>query len=76
MAKPVVDGLERKWKGKLEVAHVDVNDDKSAELTAKYGISAIPAFILLDGDGRVLYRQVGGKPDVSKIDALMASAKP
>ena len=41
MAKPVVDGLERKWQGKLEVAHVDANDDASSEITKKYGVSAL-----------------------------------
>ena len=45
MAKPVVDGLERKWQGKLEVAHVDANDDASSEITKKYGVSALPAFV-------------------------------
>ncbi len=76
MAKPVVDGLERRWHGKLDVARVDVTDDANAELTRKYGVSAIPAFVLLDGDGRVLYRQVGGRPDVEKIEAALSSASP
>lgn len=73
MAKPVVDGLERKWKGTMEVAHVDAMDESNADLTRKYGISSLPAFVLLDDRGNVLYRQVGGRPDVSKIEAALAT---
>ena len=69
----MVDGLERKWQGKLEVAHVDANDEANAELTRKYGISALPAFVLLDGSGNVLYRQLGGRPDVTKIEAAIGA---
>ena len=69
----MVDGLERKWQGKLEVAHVDAMDDASAEIREKYGISALPAFVLLDASGNVLYRQVGGRPDVAKIEAALAA---
>jgi len=76
LAKPVVDGLERKWQGKLEVAHVDANDDASSEITKKYGVSALPAFVLLDGSGNVLYRQIGGRPDVAKIEAAISNTTP
>ena len=75
MAKPVVDGLERKWKGKLDVAHLDIGDASSADVARTYGISALPAFVLLDGEGRVLYRQVGGRPDVSKIESALANGE-
>ena len=76
MAKPVVDGLEKKWQGKLEVAHVDANDEANAEITQRYGISALPAFVLLDPAGNVLYRQVGGRPDTAKIEAAITSTSP
>ena len=69
----MVDGLERKWQGKLEVAHVDANDEANAEITRKYGITALPAFVLLDGAGNVLYRQTGGRPDVAKIEAALSA---
>ena len=69
----MVDGLEKKWAGKLEVAHVDANDESNAEITRRYDISALPAFVLLDGAGNVIYRQVGGRPDVAKIDSLLST---
>ena len=69
----MVDGLERKWQGKLDVAHIDALDDANAEIRQKYGISSLPAFVLLDGAGNVLYKQVGGRPDVGKIESALTS---
>ena len=71
MAKPVVDGLERRTKGRLDVAHVDVGDDAGGELAAKHGIRGVPAFVLVGGRGQVLYRKIGGKPDAEAIERIL-----
>ena len=73
MAKPVVDGLERRTEGKLTVAHVNVGDDSGQDVARRYGVDAVPAFILLDGHGNVLYRKVGGRPDAPGIEAKLAA---
>jgi hypothetical protein len=75
VAKPVVDGLERDLAGRLRVAHVDINDDAGRRLTARYRIRAVPAFLLLDPRGEVLYQQLGGRPDVGEIERLLAAVE-
>lgn len=73
MAKPVVDGLEQKTKGRLNVAHVDIGDEAGGALARKHGVGAVPAFVVLDGSGRVVYRKIGGKPDVEAVERLIDS---
>lgn len=72
MAKPVVDGLERDMKDKVRFARVDIGGDTGSDLASRYGISGVPAFVVLDPDGRVIYRKIGGKPDTAQIKTLLA----
>ncbi|MGZ5970738.1 MAG: thioredoxin family protein [Polyangiales bacterium] len=67
MAKPVVDGLEREMKEKVRFARVDIGSDEGGRLANQYGIAGVPAFVVLDENGRVIYRKIGGKPDVAQI---------
>lgn len=67
MAKPVVDGLERKHDGRMRVARVDINEPAGAELATRYGIRGVPAFILLDDRGQMIWRKLGGTPDEPAI---------
>lgn len=71
MAKPVVDGLERELHDRVRFIKVNVGDDDGARIASRYGIHGVPAFIMLDGDGRVVYRQIGGKPDANAIRAQL-----
>ena len=73
MAKPVVDGLERRTEGKMKVARVNVADDEGQDLARRYEVNAVPAFILLDAHGDVLYRKIGGSPDTAGIEAKLAA---
>ena len=72
MAKPVVDGLEKKLDGRMTVARVDIGEDSGSAVAHRYGVSMVPAFIVLDGKGNVIYRKLGGKPDVGAIEAALA----
>lgn len=72
MAKPVVDGLERELHGKVRFIKVNVGDDDGSEVAMKYGVHGVPAFVMLDGEGRVIYRKVGGKPDLDVVRAHAA----
>lgn len=69
MAKPVVDGLERELHDRVRFIKVNVHEDEGAEVALKYGVHGVPAFIMLDADGRVIYRKVGGTPDANEIRA-------
>jgi thiol-disulfide isomerase/thioredoxin len=71
MAKPVVDGLERELHDKVRFIKVNVGDDDGAQIASRYGIHGVPAFIMLDEEGRVIYRQVGGKPDAAAVRARL-----
>ncbi len=59
MAKPVVDGLERELGDRAQVLRVSVSDDTGGELAARYGVRAVPTFVLLDGDGATVLTQAG-----------------
>lgn len=72
MAKPVVDGLEQKTEGRMIVSHVDVNSDEGSELAMKYRVRGVPSFVLLAPDGRVLWQQTGGKPDVAAVEKAIS----
>ena len=68
----MVDGLEKKMDGRLTVARVDIGEDAGSAMAQRYGVSMVPAFIVLDGGGNVIYRKLGGKPDVNAIEAALS----
>ena len=68
MARPSVDGLERRFRGRLDVARIDSSTDDGARLAAQYGVTALPTYLVVDGAGRVLYRKVGGWADGDEIE--------
>ena len=75
MAKPVVDGLERDLQGKAALLRLNLSDAVSAELAARYGVRAVPTFVLLDGKGDPVLSRVG-TPDreevVGAVEQLLA----
>jgi len=56
MAEPVLEELSQAYKGKVEVAKLNV--DESQSTTQKYQVMSIPTTILFKG-GKELGRQVG-----------------
>lgn len=73
MAKPVVDGLEKKLNGRLDFARIDVGEERGAEVASELGITMVPAFVIVDASGKVIYRKLGGRPDGDAIEALLAA---
>ncbi len=67
MAKPAVDGLEHRMRFRAKVARVDIFSESGGELADRYRVNATPTYLLLDGNGNVVYRQVGGSPDSDAI---------
>jgi thioredoxin-related protein len=70
MAKPVVDGLERDLEGKAQVVRLSVTDSVGGRLAARYGVRGVPTMVLLDGEGEVVYAEVG-TPNRSEIIAAV-----
>lgn len=44
----------------IERVELDIDDDANTGLRQRYGDHAVPSFVLLDGDGDVVHRWVGG----------------
>jgi len=57
MMGPIVDEMAEKFKGKIKVGKVNIEDNQ--ELAHKYGVSSIPNFIVFK-DGKVEKQFVGG----------------
>lgn len=60
MMVPVLDSLARKYKGKMDVVFVHVDEER--EYALKMGVTIIPTQILLDKNGREVSRHVGYIP--------------
>lgn len=60
MMQPIMDELRQEYPDTLKVVFYDVWKD--ATPAEKYGIRAIPTQVLLDGDGKEIFRHVGFWP--------------
>jgi thioredoxin 1 len=58
-AAPILEGLAKEYKGKVNFAKVNV--DGNSSLAAKYGIAAIPTMLIFK-DGQPVQQIVGLKP--------------
>ena len=59
MAKPIVDGLEKKLADKATVIRLDVMSQVGRQAAAYYGVRGIPTLVVVDGNGQSVYSQVG-----------------
>lgn len=75
MAKPSVDGLERETQGRLNVVRVDVETPSATLVSNRYGYQYTPTYILVDREGREVWRQVGGAPPHDLIQARIAEMR-
>jgi thiol-disulfide isomerase/thioredoxin len=74
VAKPIVDGLERKLDGKAEVVRLDVMSDIGRNAAARYGVRGLPTLVLVDGDGEPVYSQAGivrPGPVIEQVDTIL-----
>jgi thioredoxin 1 len=67
MMAPVLDEVARDYAGKLKVVKVDV--DESGEIAAKFGVTAMPTFVLLK-NGQETFRRVGAAPKSAFVQEL------
>ena len=68
--KPVVDGLQQEYKGKVDV--IRINTDKASgneqQLANQFGVNVIPTFVFLNADGTVAKKLIGE----TKVDQMRA----
>jgi thioredoxin-related protein len=57
--KPIVDGLEKKYKGRLLVIRVDIQSATGKSLAPLYDFQYTPTFIFFDALGKESWRTVG-----------------
>jgi len=64
MMVPVMEKVEKKYKGKAAIVFIDVWKDK--EPAKRFGIRAIPTQIFFDKEGKEVYRHTGfmGEADI------------
>jgi thioredoxin-related protein len=73
LVKPIVDGLERDLEGQAKVVRLSVLGQMGQEIAHRYGVSGVPTFLVFDGQGELVGRQVGF-PDRSEIKALVTGS--
>jgi hypothetical protein len=58
-AKPIVNGIEQAHQAKLKVIRLNANEQAGRNAGADFNFEFTPSFLLLDGDGRQLWRGIG-----------------
>ena len=71
MLAPTIDELAGQFQGKVKVGKVDT--DSNREVSAKYGISAIPTIILFK-NGEIVRKFVGVTPKQEFVSELTKHA--
>jgi thioredoxin 1 len=69
-AKPIVDGIEREHGQRLKVIRVNIQDPPGQALAGLYQFEFTPTFVLFDGEGREVLRQVGAVDPAAVSRAL------
>ena len=73
MVKPVVDGLEKDLEGRADVVRLSILTDLGREVATRYGVRAVPTFLIFDSQGALIGRQVGF-PKRKEIENLLADS--
>jgi thiol-disulfide isomerase/thioredoxin len=58
-AKPIVDGIEEEYRGRLTVIRINVQEAEFQPILARYNFQFTPTFILFDRRGSEVLRSVG-----------------
>jgi len=55
-----VDGLEVEWGERVRIIRLNAMERENLALLSRLGVRFMPTYILLDSDGRELWRSIGG----------------
>lgn len=55
-----MDRLAEEWGDRVKIVRVNIHEDETQPLAARYGFQFTPTFVLLDADGREVWRDTGG----------------
>ncbi len=71
--KPLVEGLEKTYKDKVEVRRLNVESDQAAvALAEKLGVQYVPTFVFVTADGVTSATLVGEQSEATMKAALDA----
>ncbi|HSR46960.1 MAG TPA: thioredoxin family protein [Anaerolineales bacterium] len=68
--RPVVDGVELEYEGKMKVIRLNVQHPATRPLAEAYRFQYTPTFVLLGPDGTELWRSVGALDPEAVRDSL------
>ena len=68
-----MDGLEKDLDGQARVVRLSVLSELGREVAQRYDVRGVPTFLIFDGQGELIERQVGF-PDRDGIKALVMGA--
>ena len=57
----------------MAFARVNIRDAGGQQLARRYRIRAVPTFLMLSPDGKVLYRKTGGTPERDAIERELSA---
>jgi len=66
MAKPIVDGIERKLEGEASVVRLSVLSKVGGRAAQRYGVRNVPTLLVFDAKGQLVGQSVGF-PDRNNI---------
>jgi thiol-disulfide isomerase/thioredoxin len=73
VSKPQVDRLEARLEGQAEVLRLNVREEVGRQLATRWNVRGVPTFVVLDGEGGVVYASAGA-PDVEALQAAVQEA--
>ncbi|MHB1005056.1 MAG: thioredoxin family protein [Chloroflexota bacterium] len=74
MAKPIVDGLEQEVSDRGVVVRLNVGDEAGRAVASRYGLSAVPTFLVIR-DGNEPSARFVGRPDHDRLVQAMFAPK-
>ena len=70
-----MDGLEKDLEGQAQVARLSILSEVGREVAQRYGVRSVPTFLIFDGEGTLIGREVGF-PNRGRIESLVSGAGP
>jgi hypothetical protein len=71
-ATSIVDGIQQESNGDVDVVHLNLLGKTGREIAAAYGVKVVPATVVIDQRGEVLYWR-NGFPERVRIQQTTTS---